>query len=254
MNDTVRRFDKTIENYLKYRPSYPQEVYSLLVKQFDLKPDQIIADIGSGTGFLSILFLEHGHCVYGVEPNKKMRAAAEKYLSTNQNFHSINGFAEATTLANASIDWITVGTAFHWFDMQKTKTEFKRILKSPGFCLLVWNVRNKKQSALLQDYEQLLLTFSNDYQQSRAQEFEQTVVDNFFYPYKMHTASFENKQQFSWDGLKGRLLSTSYSLRENDPGYQRMINGLKKIFDQYQYNGLVEFLYETKMYYGQMKN
>lgn len=253
MRNTVQRFDETVEDYLKYRPSYPEEVYSLLVKQFHLTPEKIIADVGSGTGFLSELFLKHGHSLYGVEPNQAMRKGAEKYLVANHNFHSINGHAENTTLTNESIDWIIVGTAFHWFDVKKTKIEFKRILKSPGFCLLVWNVRNKKQSALLQDYEKLILTYSNDYQQSRAQEFDQTIVEDFFHPYEMKTASLVNKQQFSWDGLKGRLLSTSYSLRENDLKYQDMLDELKQIFDRHQSNGVVEFLYETKMYYGQMK-
>lgn len=253
MRDSVQRFDKTVEDYLKYRPSYPEDIYSLLVNQFDLTPEKVIADIGSGTGFLAKLFLSHGHAVYGVEPNQAMRKAAEIYLNENLNFHSLNGLAEATTLDDESIDWIVVGTAFHWFDVKKTKIEFKRILKSPGFCLVVWNVRNTKQSVLLQDYENLILTYSNDYNKSRAHEFEQTIVEDFFYPFEMKTATFVNKQQFSWDGLKGRLLSTSYSLRDDDPKYHDMIDELKIIFDRHQSNELVEFLYDTKMYYGQMK-
>lgn len=253
MNNSVKRFDETVENYVKYRPSYPKEVYSLLVKKFNLSPEKVIADIGSGTGFLSKLFLEHGHVVYGVEPNEAMRIAAEKYLDKNSNFKNINGLAESTALENESVDWIIVGTAFHWFDAEKTKIEFKRILKSPGFCCVVWNVRNKAQSKLLQDYENLILNFSKDYKQSRAQEFDQTIVEDFFSPYEMHTASLVNKQHFNWEGFKGRLLSTSYSLRENDPNYQDMINELKIIFDRYQLDGQVEFLYDTKMYYGQLK-
>lgn len=253
MRNTVERFDETVENYLKYRPSYPEEVYTLLNKQFDLSAGKMIADIGSGTGFLSKLFLDHGYTVYGVEPNQVMRHAAEKYLANNPNFHSINGLAEETGLKNESMDWIMVGTAFHWFDNEKTKIEFKRILKSPGFCCIVWNVRNQKESALIRDYENLILTFSNDYQKSRAQEFDQTIVDDFFSPYEMHAASFVNKQLFDWEGLKGRLLSTSYSLRESDPKYPDMINELKHIFDKYESNGQIEFLYDTKMYYGQLK-
>ena len=243
--------NETVESYLKYRPSYPEEVYSLLVKQFNLAPDKVIADIGSGTSFLSKLFLAHSHTVYGVEPNSTMRMAAEKYLSLDQNFYSVNGLAEATTLGNEAIDWVIVGTAFHWFDAKKTKSEFKRILKSPGFCLLVWNVRNKQQSAFLQDYEDLILCFSKDYQHSPAQAFNQAVVEDFFI--EMQTASLVNKQKFSWEGLQGRLLSTSYSLRENDFKYSSMMNELKQIFDRHQSNGFVEFLYATKMYYGQMK-
>jgi SAM-dependent methyltransferase len=253
MRNTVERFNETVENYLKYRPSYPEEVYSLLARQYDLSPEKVIADIGSGTGFLSKLFLDHGYTVYGVEPNQAMRHAAERYLSNNSNFYSINGLAEKTELKNESIDWVIVGTAFHWFDIEKTKIEFKRILKSPGFCCVIWNVRNKKESALIQDYENLILTFSNDYKESRAQEFDQTIVNDFFSPYEMYAASFVNKQIFDWEGLKGRLLSTSYSLRESDSRYADMINELRYIFDKHESNGKIEFLYDTKMYYGQLK-
>ena len=253
MRNTVQRFDKTVENYLKYRPSYPKEVYSWLAKQFDLKSKKTIADIGSGTGFLSKLFLEQNHTVYCIEPNQTMRMAAEEYLAGYPNFYSIDGLAETTRLDAESVDWVIAGTAFHWFDSEKSKIEFKRILRTPGFCCLVWNVRNKEQSALLQDYENLILTYSADYQQSSAQTFDQTISSDFFNPYDMQTASFDNKQQFDWDGLKGRLLSTSYSLKENDSRYQNMMDGLRKIFDQYQSNGLVDFLYDTKMYYGRLK-
>lgn len=80
----------------------------------------------------------------------------------------------------------------------------------PAWHATMWNVINNKQSALVQDYENLILTYSNDYHQSRAQEFDQTISKDFFNSFGMQTASFVNKQQFDWEGLKGRLLSTSY--------------------------------------------
>ena len=95
-----------------------------------------------------------------------MREVAENYLAQFKNFHSINGLAEASTLSNESVDWVTVGTAFHWFDIEKTKIEFKRILKSPGMALLIWNVRDKSNSPLVDDYENLLLEYVKDYKQS----------------------------------------------------------------------------------------
>ncbi len=253
VSNNINRFTETVENYVKYRPSYPAEIYPFLVQHCGLTQEKMIADIGSGTGFLSKLFLDHGHIVYGVEPNRAMRTAGEQYLSQYPKFHSIDGQAEATTLDNQSVDWVTAGTAFHWFDPEKSKIEFKRILKSPGFVLLIWNIRNKQQSPLLQDYESLLLTFCKEYQNSPAQKFNQTVAEDFFKPYSMKMASFPNKQQFDWEGFKGRLLSTSYSLREPDPQYEKMIQGLHKIFERHQQQGMVELLYETKLYYGQMK-
>lgn len=252
MKQATERFTETVQDYMKYRPSYPVEVVQLLVNECGLTKDKIIADVGSGTGFLAKLFLDYGNTVYGVEPNEAMRLAAENYLASYLKFHSVNATAEATTLLDNSVDFITVGTAFHWFDQEKTKLEFKRILKSSGWVLLVWNVRNVRQSELLRDYEKLILTYGKDYQKSRAQEFDNTVGEEFFSPHEMKIQSFSNSQQFNWEGLKGRLLSTSYSLRPGDSRYEEMMHELKLIFDRHQQNGLVDFLYDTKLYYGRL--
>ncbi|MFN7096842.1 MAG: class I SAM-dependent methyltransferase, partial [Gammaproteobacteria bacterium] len=124
MNKATERFTETVQNYLKYRPSYPQEVLSFLVDECNLTKQSLIADIGSGTGFLSKLFLDYGNTVYGVEPNQAMREAVEDLLKRYNHFHSIDATAEATTLPDHSVDFITAGTAFHWFDFNKTKQEF----------------------------------------------------------------------------------------------------------------------------------
>lgn len=253
MANNANRFTETVENYVKYRPAYPSEIYAFLVQHCGLTQEKMIADVGSATGFLSQLFLEQGHTVYGVEPNQAMRVAGENYLARHPRFHSINGFAEATTLEDASVDWVVAGTAFHWFDAVKAKMEFKRILRSPGFALLIWNVRDEEHSAFLRDYETLISTYCKDYQHSPAQSFHEVATVEFFKPYHMKTAAFRNQQQFDWEGLKGRLLSTSYSLREADSEYSHMLHDLRKIFERHQRNGLVEFLYSCRLYYGQIK-
>lgn len=252
MKKSTECFTQTVQDYIKYRPSYPKTVLEFLIDECNLTKDQIIADVGSGTGLLSKLFLNYGNSVFGVEPNQAMREAAEKYLKTYSNFHSVSGTAEATTLANHSVDMITVGTAFHWFDMNKTKIEFRRILKIGGWVLLVWNVRNVEASALLRDYEDLLLRYGTGYKNSSARKFDKTAVAEFFNPNEMKTKSYPNSQQFDWEGLKGRLLSTSYSLRPGDDKYEEMLKELSNIFEKYQKNGRVEFLYNTKLYYGRI--
>lgn len=250
MQNTSDRFNATVQDYLRYRPSYPKEVLELLVAECDLTKNKIIADIGSGTGFLSKLFLDYGNTVYGVEPNEHMREAAENYLSSYPNFKSVKGSAETTTLSDHTVDFVTAGTAFHWFDAKKSKLEFKRILKSSGWVVLVWNVRNIEQSKLIADYEDLIRDYGTDYTRSLAQEFDKTLTEEFFSPNKMHLKVFPYRQYFDWQGFKGRLLSSSYSLRPNDSRYEDMLKELKNIFDRYQQQGQVEFLYETKVYYG----
>ena len=245
-------FTDAVQDYVKYRPSYPREVLQFLIKECGLQKNHVVADIGSGTGLFSKLLLDDDNTVYGVEPNQAMREAAEDYLKNYPHFHNINGTAEATSLPGQGMDFVTAGTAFHWFDIQKTKIEFRRILKHSGWVILVWNVRDKEHSALLHDYEELLLTYGKNYKDSRAQEFDQTAVAEFFSPNEMKIAAFNNQQQFDWEGFKGRLLSTSYSLRPGAAQYEEMLCALKSIFDRHQKDGSVEFLYSTKLYYGRI--
>lgn len=252
MSDPANRFTKTVEYYLKYRPSYPPEIIPFLVKECGLTKDKVIADIGSGTGFLTKLFLDFGNTVYGVEPNRAMREAGEDYLRQYHDFHSIDGSAEVTTLSNQSIDIITVGTAFHWFDAEKTRHEFKRILTSPGWVILIWNVRDVEHSPLMQDYETLIIKYGTDYKSSKAEEFDKTALSTFFTPFEMKTTVFKNVQQFDWEALKGRLLSTSYIIRPDHPRFEEMLQTLSNIYNRHQKNDKVIFLYETKIYYGRL--
>ena len=148
----TERFSNRVENYVKYRPNYPKKIISFLEKEIGLSSSSIIADIGSGTGISSEMFLKNGNIVYGVEPNKEMREAAERLLAEHPNFKSINGTAEDTTLAANSIDILSAGQAFHWFDVIKTEIEFKRILKNGGWVVLVWNERETNSSLFLKAY------------------------------------------------------------------------------------------------------
>ena len=122
------RFSNTVENYIKYRPGYPEEIIPLLTNMTGLNPASMLADIGSGTGKSSELFLENGNKVYGIEPNDPMRHAAENLLKKYSHFTSICGTAEETTLPPDSIDIIISGQAFHWFNRQDAKKEFLSLL------------------------------------------------------------------------------------------------------------------------------
>ncbi|MDQ3749378.1 MAG: class I SAM-dependent methyltransferase, partial [Acidobacteriota bacterium] len=103
MVDSIERFSNRVENYVKYRPSYPKEVLDLFTAEMNLQKDSVIADIGAGTGISAKLFLENGNQVFGVEPNETMRKAAEEFLKDFSNFKSINGTAENTSLENESV-------------------------------------------------------------------------------------------------------------------------------------------------------
>ena len=153
MLDPTKRFSNRVENYLKYRPTYPPEIIPLLKSGCGLTSESIIVDLGSGTGLLTELFLKNGNRVFGVEPNPEMRAAGEKVLARYPKFASVDAVAEATTLHNHSVDFVVAGQAFHWFDRQKARPEFVRVLKPDGWVMLVWNGYRVKSSPLMAAYQ-----------------------------------------------------------------------------------------------------
>ena len=251
MLDPTKRFSNRVENYLKYRPRYPSAIIPLLEKECGLTPDSIVADIGSGTGFLAELFLQNGNRVFGVEPNADMRAAGEKLLAQYANFTSVDGIAENTTLANHAVDFITAGQAFHWFNREKARPEFARILKSRGWVVIVWNGYQPERTPLLTGYHEALLRYGTDYRDVR-REIHETHVETFFPQGACKLAQFEFQQAFDFEGLKGRTLSASYAPQPGDPNYEPMIAKLRKVFDEHQTAGLVAFDYNTEVYYGRL--
>ncbi len=251
MNST-QRFSSRVENYINYRPSYPREVIDLLVRECGLTRDSIVADLGSGTGILSKLLLDAGCRVFGVEPNTEMREAGERLLRGYPNFISTDATAEDTALPNESVDLMTAGQAFHWFDVAKARAECLRILKPGGWAALVWNSRKVNATPFLQGYENLLREFSDDYTKvNHADTVNDAAIAGFFGAGWRKT-TFASQQLFDFDGLKGRLLSSSYAPDAGHPSHLPMLQQLREIFDAHQHAGRVVFLYDTEVYYGQV--
>lgn len=245
--DPTKRFSNRVENYVRYRPGYPAEIIDLLRQECGLAQNSIAADIGSGTGKLSELFLKAGCNVFGVEPNKEMREAGERMDFPN--FTSIDGAAEATTLPGHSVDFITAGQAFHWFDHPKCHAEFSRILKPSGWVVIVWNDRSTNASPFLEDYEKLMLEFGTDYKEVNHRRTDKPELIEKFFGTPPRFKNFSNVQQFDFEGLKGRVLSSSYAPEAGQPKHEEMLAALKRIFDTRQKNGLVAFEYDTHVYY-----
>jgi SAM-dependent methyltransferase len=248
---SVERFSSRVENYVRYRPGYPKEILDLLQNECGLTPDSVIADIGSGTGKSAEIFLENGNVVIGVEPNAGMRAAAESILANSKNFKSVDGTAEATGLTSSTIDFVIAGQAFHWFDPIKAKAESRRILKPGGWVALIWNERQLDTTPFLCAYEQLLLTLNTDYSVVR-QENAAAAIETFFAPKQPRLAVFPNGQEFDFESLKGRLLSSSYTPEPSDPRFAPMLTRLEEIFDENQESGFVRFMYDTRVYYERL--
>jgi ubiquinone/menaquinone biosynthesis C-methylase UbiE len=251
--DSKQRFSNRVADYIRYRPAYPSALVDLLRKECALLPDRVIADVGSGTGLLSKLFLEHGYSVYGVEPNDEMRAGGEEVLRSYRNFTSVNGSAEATTLDDSSVDLVTAGQAFHWFDPHAARHEFQRILKPCGFLVVVWNDRRISESHFSREYEDLLLRYGTDYTRVKETYPGAAVMQRFFAGNRFHSRELANFQEFDFAGLSGRLRSSSYAPQEGHANYRPMMAELERLFGANQVNGRVRMNYTTQIYFGNLE-
>lgn len=273
--DNTERFSNRVDNYVKYRPGYPKEILRYLEEEAGFGPDWIVADIGSGTGISTALFLNNGNTVYGVEPNRSMRKSAEELLGSFEHFISVDGTAENTGLKTGSTDLIVASQAFHWFEPVATRKEFRRILsnreagpamsgagrlqpeKEPGpdevrgYVALIWNER-QEETPFEVAYESLLLQYATDYTTVNHKNISEEKIGEFFDPQPFILRITGNEQVFNWDGLKGRVLSSSYMPDEQNSIYEEMIGALRQIFEKYQEDGRVRVNYLTKLYVGRL--
>jgi SAM-dependent methyltransferase len=247
-----QRFSNRVADYVRYRPSYPKSLLSVLQEECGLRQEHVIADIGSGTGFLTQLFLENGNRVYGVEPNAEMRHAGEEILRTFQEFLSTPGSAETTTLRGASVDFITAAQAFHWFEPDAARREFLRILRPNGWVVIVWNDRRMEEKQLTREYEALLERFGIDYKSVKDAYPEKHHIENFFSPSRFFSRDLPNEQVLDWEGLWGRLRSSSFAPTEGHASYEPMMQELERIFRAHEQQGRVRLQYWTRMYCGQL--
>jgi SAM-dependent methyltransferase len=251
VKDATQRFSSRVENYVRYRPGYPPELLELLKNECDLTPDSLVADIASGTGIFTRMLAENGNRVFGVEPNDEMRRAGERLLESYSGFKSIAGTAEATTLPDHSLDIVTAAQAAHWFDREKARGEFIRILKPGGWLVLLWNERRTDSTPFLREYEHLLLAYGTDYREVRHERTTAEIAD-FFSPSPFRSSTLEMRQEVDYAGLEGRLLSSSYTPTSDHANYDAMLRQLRRIFDAHQIDDRVSLDYNTLVYYGQL--
>ncbi len=250
--NSTTRFSSRVADYIKYRPHYPAEILDLLAEKCDLTPESVIADIGSGTGILTRLFLENGNPVVGVEPNREMREGGESYLAEFARFTSVEGASEATRLPPQSMDFILAAQAFHWFDQAKARAEFQRILKPAGWVVLIWNDRRIDSTPFLRDYEAMLQEFGNDYNEIEHKNVWDEGVFAAFFGVPPTAATFDNAQRVDFDGLIGRLNSASYMPGRGDARHEAMAARAREIFASHAVNGRVAFEYDTRVLYGNL--
>jgi SAM-dependent methyltransferase len=249
--DPTTRFTDRVAHYVKSRPGYPDALVEALRTEVGVVPGSIVADVGSGTGLSTAVVRRLGGEVYAVEPNAAMREAAETRFAGDPLVHSINGRAEETGLPAHSVDVVIAGQAFHWFDVAATSREFARILRPGGRVALFWNTRRSNGTPFLEGYEQLLDRFGTDYREVNHRRVNTEVLQAFFRG-PWHTRRFTQEQPLDFDGLRGRLLSSSYVPGPEDPNFEPMLASLRALFDATAKDGLGRIVYDTELFFGEL--
>jgi SAM-dependent methyltransferase len=252
IRDPKERFSDRVEDYIKYRPHYSPEVAVALRQHCGLFAEHLVVDVGCGTGLLAEIILNNGNTVIGVEPNLEMRMAGQEYLSRFPVFRMVAGSAEDTTLPAAAADFVVAGQAFHWFQPKPTRKEFARILKPGGWAVLVWHDRDIESTSFLRAYEAFLQKYATDYNLvAHNKVANYGTLEQFYAPNQMQLITQYTRQEFDLDGLRGRLLSSSYAPRDGAVA-EEMLRTLPDLFAKYADRDRVVFEYETKIYVGHL--
>ena len=249
---STERFSDRVADYVRYRPDYPVAMLEWLQREHGVSPRWWVADIGAGTGISSKLFLDGGYRVIAVEPNEPMRLAAAQWLGDNPRFRIIDGRATAIGLDDASVDLIVVAQAFHWFDQDAAREEFRRVLGTNGLAAIIWNSRRLVGTPFLEGYEALLKTYGTDYTSVAERYGDEPSMRAWFGDGYLGMGRFDHGQWLDFDALRGRLMSSSYAPREGHPSHEPMLRALRELFDRCAVDGRVSFDYDTVIYVGKV--
>ena len=240
------RFTDRVEDYVKYRPSYPTAAIDKILENLTLPITA--ADIGAGTGISSRLLATRGVKVIAIEPNEGMRNAGIRDNTSSVEWK--NGTAENTNLPDASVDLVTCFQAFHWFIPEPTLAEFRRILKPKGKLAVVYNNRDKNDE-FTAEYSRIVREASKNHPaEAKTKSVEPLRETTYFKNFQEY--NFIYQQELDLTGLIGRAMSVSY-LPKSGEDYDKLITDFEKLYQRFQNEqGLVYMTYFTSVHLGEV--
>jgi ubiquinone/menaquinone biosynthesis C-methylase UbiE len=236
--------------YEQYRWDYDKRVADAVLEPLSSGANSHIADVGAGTGMLTRHLVDKVASIYVVEPNKEMREVAEAHFSDHPAFHSINGWAHATTLPEASIDCIVVGRAIHWFEPRTSKQEFLRILKPPHRLAIV---RNPCADKPLIEALNSIYTIENGVRiEQEKRRKNQPPIDYYFGKkgYAYHTINYSVSE--NWHTFFSRICSFSSSPNADHPRFSRFRCATQGVFKEFSHDGRIDINVTTEVFVGEM--
>ncbi len=244
MSENLARFRDRADDYAKHRPSYPAALFMEPGLSALFTRTELAADVGAGTGLFTRQLAAVVRKIVAIEPEPAMCAEASAFLRDHANIEVRQGRAEATGLAAASVDLVTVAQAFHWFDRATFRTEARRILRPGGAVLIVRNQRCK-DDPFMQDYE----TSIRQHEVRPAVRATEAEITAFF-PAGCATCVVPWSEDIDHATFLGRVRSNSTMPRPDHPAYAGMTAEVDRLFIRWQRDGQVRYAYQCQAWWG----
>ncbi len=220
--------------FYKARPTYPNECIDFLISKFNLNENSVVADIGAGTGILSVPFLERGMTVLSVEPNADMFNELKNNLSKYKKSFCYKAKAEETTLKDRSCDLIVVGSALHWFDIERFRVECERICDLEKVVIL--HIHNY---------------FESDKKALSSPEYTDPCIKAtkvFFAPSEIEEKRFEYELDYDQDRFINEYFSMGYAPSPEDERFEKFKENLSQRYKKYYGESSAKFPFLAKCF------
>ena len=251
VSDPATRFTNKADNYARYRWDFSPHAIEAIFSITGLSTFATVADVGSGTGMLSQHFVQSVDKLFALEPNTEMRKLAECLLESYPSFTSIDGYAEATTLHNHSIDLIVVGRAIHWFDATKSRSEFLRILKPEGWLVILQTpCMDEKLDAAV---KKIRIKENGWDVEGDKNKSKKAPLGFFFGSEDFTTLNFPETISETWQEFFGRQCSVSSAPVETNPLFPNYKKAAREIFEKFGVDGCLSVDIATELHIGQVK-
>lgn len=248
----TERFTGRVELYERYRTRYPKAVLDVLAEACGLQAKHVIADVGAGTGMLAELFLQNGNAVQAIEPNTEMRAACARMEERWSKLRVKDGTAEATGLEAESMDFITAGRAFHWFDLEGAKKEFRRVLRTEGWVVLVSDSRVRDEAPQAMSYETMLREHGTDYEENRERYVIDAKARALFAGGTYAKRTMLRDERLTMEAFAGQTMSLSVTPPVGHAKYEGMQRALREHFERWATEGRLTIPTACRVMWGQM--
>ncbi|NND92123.1 MAG: methyltransferase domain-containing protein [Granulosicoccus sp.] len=247
--NTVGSFSARAQVYDQYRWPFDEKIVSRILGRLHRPEQAVCADIGSGTGMLAHLFVDKVSSIYCIEPSEEMRRLAVSRLNAFPAFIDISGFSNDTGLADACVDVILVGRALHWFDIQSSKREFKRISRAPHWLAIV---RTPCTDTELMSSLDALSTQNVGVDLAQKTRRIADVENKYFTGTGYETFAFPGVVVETWEEFFNRISSFSYAPRPGSVLYPRFREALLGIFKSRSQEGKIIIPMKTEVLLGKL--